>query len=389
MSFLKDTLSFVLSALRGLVRYAFFVHIFLLFVCYYSAYFYPGSFILLPLFSLLFPVFLFLNLLWMIFFIIFFRFKKFIVALFVQLFFLSEIKKYYNVSFPDEIKDADYTISVMSFNVKLFDLYNWQNNHQTRQKIFEYLKKHPADIMCFQEFYTSEDSNDFNNLQDLQKIFPDRYFHYEYFVTIRKNDHWGLLTISKYPIIKKSVIHFNNAKNNGCIYSDVLFNKDTIRVFNLHLQSYNLYKKKKWRPNQKPDDENFYQALDSTAKGTNLLQKIFYNNILKIQQAESILKVNENCKYPTIIAGDFNDIPHSYLMRMIGKKYKDAFVEKGNGWGITYHDKIYLRIDYIFHDQQFHALDFDTENTDETKYLSDHYPIRSILRLKKSEIKKE
>ncbi|RME18947.1 MAG: hypothetical protein D6799_02305, partial [Bacteroidetes bacterium] len=267
--------------------------------------------------------------------------------------------------------------------VKLFDLYNWQNNHLTRQKIFEYLKKHPADIMCFQEFYTSEDSNDFNNLQDLQKIFPNHYFHYEYFVTIRKNDHWGLLTISKYPIVKKSVIHFNNAKNNGCIYSDILFNKDTIRVFNLHLQSYNLYKKKKWKPNQKPDDENFYQALDSSAKGRNFFQKIFHNNILKTQQAESILKINENVTYPTIIAGDFNDIPHSYLMRLIRKKYKDAFVEKGNGWGITYHDKIYLRIDYIFHDSQFKVLDFDTENNDETKHLSDHYPIRSILQLKK------
>lgn len=180
--------------------------------------------------------------------------------------FFERYSNFYAINWKEKPQHPENTLSVLSFNVKLFDLYNWQNNHLTRQKIMEYLKNNPADIMCFQEFYTSEDSNDFNNLQELKKLFPNYYFHSEYFVTLRQNDHWGLLTISRYPIIKTSVIEFNNAKNNGCIISTIAFQKDTIQVINLHLQSYSLFKKKKWRPHQKPDDENFFEALSSTAK---------------------------------------------------------------------------------------------------------------------------
>ncbi|MCX7868284.1 MAG: hypothetical protein N2438_14385, partial [Limisphaera sp.] len=178
---------------------------------------------------------------------------------------------------------------------------------------------------------------------------------------------------------------FNNAKNNGCIYSDILFNNDTIRVFNLHLQSYNLYKKKKWKPYQKTENESFYESLDSSAKGMNIFQKMFHNSILKTQQAENILLISQQSSLPTLIIGDFNDIPHSYLMRLFRNKFTDAFVEKGNGLGITYHDKIYLRIDYIFHDSSFRNIDFETDNNEETSHLSDHYPVRCVFELKKKQ----
>lgn len=354
-----------------------------LFLSYYAAFVHPAVFILVPFLSLCFPVFLLLNLLWLIVFALTFQYRKLFIALIIQLFFFTDIKKFYNISFSN-YQPTENTLSVMSFNVKLFDLYNWQNNHLTREKIFEYLKKHPADVMCFQEFYTSEDSNDFNNLKELQRIFPEYYFHYEYFVTLRKNDHWGLLTMSKYPIVKKFVIHFNNAKNNGCLYTDILFNHDTIRVFNLHLQSFSLYKKRKWKPNQPPDNSNFFEALDSTAKGMNFFEKIYHNSILKAEQTESILKITEQCSYPTIVAGDFNDLAYSYIMRKIkSNHFTDAFIEKGNGFGITYHDKIFLRIDYIFHDKNFQTLDFITQNNKATKHISDHYPILGIFQLTK------
>ena len=381
---IKKIVVYIYIGLKNIFHLSFFISTVLLFVTYYSAYLHPNSFILLPLLSLLFPVFLFLNILWILFFAFSFHLKRLIVAVLIQLFFLNDIQNFYAINWKEKPQHSENTLSVLSFNVKLFDLYNWQNNHLTRQKIMEYLKNNPADIMCFQEFYTSEDSNDFNNLQELKKLFPNYYFHSEYFVTLRQNDHWGLLTISRYPIIKTTVIEFNNAKNNGCIISTIAYQKDTIQVINLHLQSYSLFKKKKWRPHQKPDDENFFEALDSTAKGKNLIDKIYQNNNLKTQQAESILRIVKENPYPTLIVGDFNDIAHSYLMRQLKKQHlKDVFAEKGNGFGFTYHDKIYLRIDYIFHSEHFKVLDFITENNKDTKHLSDHYPIRCLLELKK------
>lgn len=383
MSLIAKIIHYKYRLLKNILHLSFLITTTLLFLSYYSTYLHPQTFILLPFLALSFPVFLIVNLFWILFFAISLQFKRLLIALGILLFFIPQLKTFYNIHWAKNIKPSKHTLSVLSFNVKLFDLYNWQDNNITRKKIFQYLQQHPADIMCFQEFYTSEDTNDFNNLEELKKLFPNYYFHQEYFVTLRKNDHWGLLTMSKYPILKKSVIHFNTSKNNGCLYSDILFGQDTIRIFNLHLQSYSLYKKKKWKPHQKANNENFFEALDTSAKGFNLIEKIYYNNILKTQQIESILKITSTTYYPTLLVGDFNDLPHTYLMRQIKKAgFTDAFVEQGNGFGITYHDKILLRIDYIFADKNFQILDFITENNPQTQYISDHYPIRCLLELK-------
>jgi hypothetical protein len=44
-------------------------------------------------------------------------------------------------------------IKVMSFNVRLFDLYNWTHNEEVKSKIIELIKKQKPDIICFQEYF--------------------------------------------------------------------------------------------------------------------------------------------------------------------------------------------------------------------------------------------
>src|SRR4051812_18150001 len=46
----------------------------------------------------------------------------------------------------EKLKEQNY-IKVMSFNVRLFDLYNWFHNSTTRHNIFEFLKKESPDII--------------------------------------------------------------------------------------------------------------------------------------------------------------------------------------------------------------------------------------------------
>ena len=48
-------------------------------------------------------------------------------------------------------------VKIMSFNVRLFDLYNWKNNEHNKNKIFKYLKSEDPDIICFQEYYYQKD----------------------------------------------------------------------------------------------------------------------------------------------------------------------------------------------------------------------------------------
>ncbi|MFM1932118.1 MAG: hypothetical protein RL226_1421, partial [Bacteroidota bacterium] len=50
-----------------------------------------------------------------------------------------------------EAEEAD--LRVMSYNVRLFDLYNWTEGSDTRDQIFEFLDDNEVDVLCFQEFY--------------------------------------------------------------------------------------------------------------------------------------------------------------------------------------------------------------------------------------------
>ena len=53
-------------------------------------------------------------------------------------------------------------IKIMSFNVRLFDLYNWSKNEKVKSNILSFIKKESPDIICFQEYYYDFD-NDFCN----------------------------------------------------------------------------------------------------------------------------------------------------------------------------------------------------------------------------------
>ena len=48
---------------------------------------------------------------------------------------------------------------------------------------------------------------------------------------------FGLALLSRYPILAKSAIRFDNDKNNSGMYVDLLVGSDTVRVYNMHLSS--------------------------------------------------------------------------------------------------------------------------------------------------------
>src|SRR5690606_41300879 len=71
-------------------------------------------------------------------------------------------------------------------------------------------------------------------------------------------------------------------------------------------------------------------------------------------RAESPSAHMQETKIPKIVMGDFNDTPMSYSVNLIGKGMKNAFQEKGNGWGVTHFELLpILQIDYIFCENNF------------------------------------
>jgi endonuclease/exonuclease/phosphatase family metal-dependent hydrolase len=357
------------------------IFVFTTFVCvllllsYLAPFINPVSFWPMAFLGLGFPILFITTLLFCVYWIL--RIKiQVIVPLISLLLGYNQITNFFAWNSNHE-KLVSENIHVMSYNVRLFDLYNWKNNKQTRNKIFDFLKSENPDIICFQEFYYSTGKNKFNTKDTLPKFLKAKNKHVEYSAYVKKNEqYFGIATYSSYPIIRKGKIDFEENTHNICIYTDLKINEDTIRVYNAHLSSVRLDK----------DDYNF---LDSIAvaetnrqfKGIlNIIKRLKKAFILRAPQVEKIKEHIASCPYPVILCSDINDTPFSHAYQQLTHTLTDTFTEKGKGFGITYNGNIpFYRIDFILKSSDFHTVEYQTHPED----LSDHFPISAKILIKK------
>ena len=337
-----------------------------------SKYISPDSFWILAFFGLAFPIFLIINL----GFIIYWFAQARVQGCFSLIAILIGAKTclgFIQIDISNK-KISNTDIKVMSYNSMLFDLYNWSKNAQSRNLILTSLAEENPDILCLQEFYTSEQKGDFNNIDTVSNLLSAKNYHVEYTVTLRKEDHWGIATFTKYPIIKKGKIEFNTRSNNICIYTDVLIKKDTVRIYNMHLQSIS-FSKADYKFIAEVNNDST-DTKDEVEKSKSILRRLKRAFVKRGKQADIIDLHISNCNYKIILCGDFNDTPASYVYHTIRGKLKDAFIESGSGFEQTYAGKFpRFRIDYILHSSNFKAKNYHHL----TETLTDHYPIVTYL----------
>ncbi|MCK9617474.1 MAG: endonuclease/exonuclease/phosphatase family protein [Lentimicrobiaceae bacterium] len=327
-----------------------------------------------------YPVFFVINVVFVVIWLITSRKKYFLLSLFALLLGWNHIRSY--VSFHS--KTPEETISprlkIMSFNVRMFDLYNWENqkNIYTRNSIFDLIKKKDPDILCIQEFFSDSDKKrNFNTLDTLVKLQRAKYAHVDYFKNFNRLEHWGMVTFSAYPIIKMDRFQFCNSENNYMIYTDILYMGDTLRVFNIHFESIRLGK----------EDLLFVEDVTgNTAEKQDITfgtKKIYWKLKAAFQkrakQAREAVELIKKSPHPVLVCGDFNDTPSSYVYHQMTQQLNDAFVTSGNGLGKTYAGNIpSFRIDYILYDNHFNAYNFQIIK----KKFSDHFPVSCVLQPK-------
>jgi endonuclease/exonuclease/phosphatase family metal-dependent hydrolase len=267
-------------------------------------------------------------------------------------------------SFPQTADD----VTVMSYNVRLLDLYDWTGKKGTRKKLIELIKKQNADILCLQEFY-SKDNSGLDNIKAIKEMgqYP---YHAECNLKEQANRKWGSVVFSKYPITNKGNIIINEQKKNMIQECELLINKKKIRLFNIHLHSNKLSAKDVVLEKE----GKIAQIAERTIKKS---KSIFDKLTLAYSHRGSEVDlssylIQEETKYPTIVCGDLNDLPSSYSYFNIRSELKDAFLEKGMGIGATYNGNIsFLRIDYIFYQEKLLLNGFKKIKVD----YSDHYPL--------------
>lgn len=330
----------------------------------------PERFWLIAFFGLAYPILVILNILFIVYWAIQLK-KRTFYSLLVIIAGWPQVNSFFQISLKSSTDGSKKPIKVMSYNVKVFDLYNWTHNKETRDKIFSLINDEDCDVLCFQEFF-SRDSSEYDNLDSLISFQKAKYVHVEYTTTVKRIHHWGIATFSRYPIISKGKVNFGYSSNNICIYTDVKVGEDTVRIYNMHLQSIAFG----------ADDYQYMDDLEKNKETEDIehsksigkrLKRAF---IKRARQADLIRESISKSPYPVIVCGDFNDTPASYTYNTISEELKDAFIEAGNGFGKSYTGKFpSFRIDYILHSKDFQASDFRTIHEE----LSDHYPIVTYL----------
>jgi len=319
----------------------------------------------LALFGLSFPFLLIANIVFL-FYRIYKKKTSLLISLTAILFGYNQIFTFFSFNIGKDVLKEN-SLKVMTYNVRMFDVYNWSKKENTSNNILNIIKNEDADVICLQEFYSTRKHN------WKRRIFKE--LKIKDFIVSSKNNKsfFGNAIFSKYPIVNQGFLK-NALPTQKCIYADIKKGDDTIRVYAIHLASIHLDNDDyKFMKNIKINIENKEKNIEGV-KGIGVKLLKAYKN--RAKEVDAIFPYIEKSPYKTIVCGDFNDTPISYTYKRIKGNLKDSFNEKGFGIGNTYAGSLPLfRIDYIFHSPDISSVSFKII----TKKLSDHYPVISII----------
>ncbi len=253
--------------------------------------------------------------------------------------------------FGNEPEESTKALKVITYNVRGFNKYQEIKNDSVFEDIHAFIGREDPDVVCFQEVeYTR---------QKEYKNYPHRFLEY---INMKGKVQLGIF--SKYPIINKGLINFPHSFNNAG-FADLLVGVDTVRVYNVHMESLGLTN----RAIAKERSDLLFKDL-SVAFGKQL------------QQAKMLREHIDDSPYKNLICGDFNNSQYSNVYSLVRGEMSDSFLEKGSGLGRTYLYKGFpLRIDFILADSDFKVLAHKNYN----QKLSDHYPVSAAFSLREHE----
>lgn len=319
----------------------------MLLLSYILPYVAPNNFAILAVLSLAVPFLILTNLLFLLYWLMNVK-KQLFLSLFVLIVGFNHVSSLYNFSNSKDVK-TEGNLSIMNYNVRLFDLYNWINLDNVQEDMVAFIKKESPDIISFQEYHPHEKV-------DLS------FYKYKYEELSGERVKYGQAIFSKFPIVNSGSVEFPDTGNNA-IFADIVKDKDTIRVYNVHLQSLRI------------DTENGELSKENSGRLIKRASETF-----KMQQFQSELFLLHKNKSPhkMIICGDFNNTAYSYVYKEIKGELIDAFGKAGNGFGRTFDFKYFpVRIDFILTDKAFKINHFKTYDVK----FSDHFPVLTKVSL--------
>lgn len=233
-----------------------------------------------------------------------------------------------------------------------------------RHKILEYLSEIGADVVCLQE-----SGYNWDVLHYIDSLIVPQMPYHDTIMT--GSNHSQVMLFSRFPIVRKEVIKYETKGNiSGAFTLNV--NGRNVIVVNNHLETNSFSTDEK---------ENFSdvirgnQGRKAMAKESKfIVSKLTEQAKIRAPQADAVASfIRMHANTPLIVCGDFNDIPLSYTHNTIAEGLTDCFVATGTGLGFSYHkNSMRVRIDNIMCSEHFTPYNC---RIDDSIDASDHYPI--------------
>ncbi|MGB1451844.1 MAG: endonuclease/exonuclease/phosphatase family protein, partial [Marinirhabdus sp.] len=289
----------------------------LLLVTFVVPYVPPSKFPLLSLLGLTVHPLLFLHFLFFVYWV-FSKNRRSLLSLVMLLLAYFMFNPFYHFGSKSSY-GFQHSLKVLSYNVRLFNAYEEKENNTTVRDFRDLVRTQNPDVVLVQEYD--------REAPQVLAGYPFKYIHYP-----RENSRVGQAIFSKYKLMGTGSLNFKNTYNNT-VYANVIKNRDTLRVYNVHLQSMGILL-----------DVDYLRS-----QGKEKLARRIANAFVKQErQIEKIMDHRLQSPHPVILGGDFNNTATSYSYKKLSGGMRDSFLERGSGLGTTFYIFGYpMRIDYL------------------------------------------
>lgn len=260
-------------------------------------------------------------------------------------------------------------VTVMSYNLHNLKGPEFQsdNSDSYALQFLDLVREYSPDVMCLQEYVSTS-----GKLRITDSLMLMGYNHFADAHNSSTNPH-GSTIFSRLPITYAKKIDQQK------VLVELILEDQRFRVCCVHMDSYQF---------DDVDHEEIDQlrhgnmdAISDTSRHKRTLGKVT-ETILKheTEWEEKLMPIVTESTVPMLLAGDFNDIPSSWLYAQVSKHLNDTYRDQGTGFCHTYNGGFpKFRIDNIFHSEEFSTLSYKRIKAD----ISDHYPVMVALELQK------
>lgn len=285
--------------------------------------------------------------------------KYFLIGLTILLISFLPLQNLVNIKiFNPKNKNNQPTLKVLSYNTG--GIAKPKNT-----AVIHFFDNTNADIMCLQEW---------TQVQEFSYFYKQGWAFLSKYPYIGQDKDISTKILSKYPIINQGSLKtkYSDGSIDGSIFADININGKIIRVYSIHLLSYAVTGTVAIL-----SQSSFERLMNSTKEIKSVLRQLKNIEPRRLQQARELAEHIKNSPYPVIVAGDFNEVPQSYIYHLLRGELNDAFRRGGHGFGFTFNGNIpALKIDYTFYSPSMTILKHEI---DKKADFSDHFPLISIL----------